>query len=494
MSLLILKARWPMTYAQVRLFPEKVFFKLRKLLPRRLKTLLRILWEYCHAELILVSTTYRRYFVVREVNRFRRGVGRYNNWGGKKKLNVGAFWDADGRFSWIARVAIERNIGLLHLPRSIYRPIFAHLIIRNGYSTDPTLGEVSLEKLYHEKLYDYRTSYKQYCKRVAKILKEVFDFDVILMPKLADDWIIDVIAGLKDAGLPIVVNDREWFTSPKRLEVWPKYFQAIAKDITIERLVNTNKLQQLFYERCKVPAEKMIITGRPESDYWIHSGAPPKRRQIHAKLLDGKVLMLFFAFGQRNYLNNYYQGEVRDWTSLCEDYHQVLLELLKAHENLQIAYKIGGKPARDLSPSFDQFYAEAVHARGADSVIVLSGECSAMDLVRCSDCVMGFQTSALVEAMYTNQPIFYGAWGDLFSDIKETLVPFHLWDGISFLDSKDALFEACNQFIESPSNFTISAEEERSRKSIREALNFKPDGNSSSRIMDVIQELARERE
>ena len=472
---------------------SEITYKLRKLVPRWAKNILLFVWNWIHSELLLASDTYRRWFVTREMNLFRKGDGSGNYWGGKQRLRVGAFWDHGGRFSWLTRVAIERNIGLLHIPRSIYRPIFAHLLINNGYSSNSTSGEVSLQVLSHEKFKNHRVAYLRYCTGVAKTLRDIYKFDVILLPKLADDWIIDVIRGLRSTGFPVVVNDREWFITPKRMEVWPKHFQAIAKELTVECLCTATERQSLFFEQCKVPAEQIIVTGRPENDYWTYCAPPPLRSRIHPKLRSDSVVMLFFAFGAKNYLNTYYDGEERDWTPLGEDYHDVLLELLRGNDDLQIVYKIGGKPARDNFPGFESFYSQARRIGGPDSVVMLDGTYSTVDLLRCTDFVLGFQTSALIEALFTKQPIFYGAWGDLFLDHKETLMPIHRWPGIRFLESKDELFNACDRCIKDPLAFVLDADSERARTAMRESLNYKPDGNSSQRIMNVIQQVAVEK-
>jgi hypothetical protein len=467
--------------------------RLRYFIPSQIRKPLRLILEFCHAELLLHSRNYCQWFVRREMSSFRQGKGSEYTWNGSEGLRVGAFWDNDGRFRWLERVARHRNVGLLHIPRSIYRPVFRHLLQRNGYGTNIALGEVSLQTFYHERFQAYRDAYQRYCMDVAKILGDIYKFDVILLPKLADDWIIDVIHGFRKSGYPVVVNDREHGVTSKRMEIWPKHFEAVIDDLLVERLCMSNEIQMEFFKRCKFPPDRMILTGKPDSDYWKHSGPPMQPQKIHHLLREDRTIMVFYAFGKLNYLNHYYAGEKRDWTTLGEDYHEILLELLRRHKDrLQIVYKIGGKPARDSYPLFDKFAAEARLIAGEEALVVLDGSYSTLDLLRVSNLVVGFQTFALIEAMFTKQPIFYGAWGGLFSDIKETLLPLHRSQGLTFLDSKDALLTACDQFIQAPSQWILGRDAENARKETTQKWLYKPDGRSSERLMDVIEDVAVE--
>ena len=463
---------------------------LRNFAPRRARRVIRSILEWGHAELLMRSQPYRVAFILREMEAFRRRQGVDHTWLGTERLRIGALWDNDGRFKWLTRVARERNIGFLHIPRSIYRPVFAHLIQRNGYRPNEALGEISLDAYYAPHLHKYRQIYLRYCQQVAAVLGQDYGFDAFLLPKLNDDWIIDVIRGFRQKGYPVVVQDREHGITQKRLEMYPKHLAAVIDDLIVERLCVSNETHWQFFELCDFPPQRLALTGKPDSDYWKLAGPPPRRQEICPSLRDDRLLMIFFAFGRLNYLNFFYIGETRDWLPLSEDYHEVLLELIRQHgTRLQIVYKIGGKPARDNYPGFEAFIAEAQRIAGKDAVIVLDGNYSTLDLLRVSDLVIGFHTLGLVESMFTNQPIFYGGWGPLFQDIKETLIPLHHSSGLSFHESKTSLLSACDQFIQNPASWVLTEDMSRGRKITREQMFYKPDGKTSERLMDVIEEV-----
>lgn len=403
-------------------------------------------------------------------------------------ITIGAIWDTDGRFRWLAKVVKNRGIGLLHIPSQLFRPVFDYYFTRMGYKTDDLQGEYSLDALFADQFSYSRNDYLKYCHQVSKILVRVFKINVLLAPKLADDWIISVLEGFKKSNAIVVVNDREHFISNKRMDVWPSHFEAVKQNFHYDMIFATNKAQLDFFEKCKLPPEKCILIGNPGTDYWFYKQKDSSNQKKFPNVSEKNIKLLFFSFGRRNYLNNYYTGEVRDWLSLANDYHDILLELLSKYKNLQIIYKTGGKPARDYFPGFPEFSRRAKLISGNDnSLVELDGTHSTQDLLRMSDFVLGFHTFGLVEAMFTSQPIFYGAWGELFSDIGDTLTPLHKSKGLQFFSSKAALLKACENFLLTSDDWRLSPTEIEARKHTREHYLNNPNGKVAERMVDWIE-------
>ena len=465
---------------------------IRRVIPVPMRRILVNLREDFIAARLMSSKRYRDAFIYETINEFKPN----HEWavrGGKCSFHIAAYWDADGRFRWLYEPALEKNIGLLHVPRSIYRPVFAKLFQRNGYKPDNRKGEVSLSVFYEDRFRAARKEYTQYCQDVAESIARQFSINIFLLFKLNDDWIIDVIRGIRQSGNLVVVHDREHGIIKKRMKVYPPYLREIREDLRVNRLCLTNHTHYKFFELCGFPSSMLALTGKPDVDAWFRGEQTCDRKEISTKLREDSILLIFFAFGRYNYLNFFYKGERRDWGSLADDYHNILLELLaKFGDKLQIVYKIGGKPARDNYPGFDKFI-NAVTAMGReDALVILDGSTSTIDLLKVSDAVLAFHTLGLVEAMFTNKPIFYGAWGGLFNDIKHTLLPFHEWHGLDFKSSKKELSEALSEFFENPGNFKISDEVQKFRLAERESMYYSPDGDSSNRLLNVIEDVVSE--
>jgi hypothetical protein len=450
-------------------------------------------YERIVAKYLLRSRFFRDLFIRKEIEHFIPNQN-WANWANNHSLRIAAYWDNDGRFRWLKDPAASRNIGLLHIPRSIYRPIFSHLLQKNGYKPDERKGEISLNVFYEERFKKYRKTYLQYCSDVAESIARQFSIDIFLLFKLNDDWIIDVIKGIRMNEFAVVVHDRESGITKKRLEVYPQHLRYVLNDLTVDKLCVSNTVHQEFFERCGFPREKIILTGKPDADYWSHLGRPLQRQEIDQRLRDDCKLIVFFAFGRLNYLNFFYKGEKRDWAPLCADHHRVLIDILRTHKgNVQIAYKIGGKPARDNYPGFDLFVKEASQIGGPNSVVVLDGNNPTLDLLRVSDIVVGFHTMGLVEATFTHQPVLYGAWGGLFEDIKDTLMPLHLTDSLIFCNSKESLLLRCNEYLSNENQWHLTQSCQEARKKLQNDFFFNPDGHSSDRLLDAIVAVAQER-
>ena len=109
------------------------------------------------------------------------------------------------------------------IPRAIYRHVFDYLFYSRGYMQDWTKGELALTIFYEKRFSKQREIYLKYCHEIAKSISRQFNVDIFLLFKLNDDWIIDVIKGIRCADLPVVVHDREHGIAPKRMEKYPPY-------------------------------------------------------------------------------------------------------------------------------------------------------------------------------------------------------------------------------------------------------------------------------
>ena len=313
------------------------------------------------------------------------------------------------------------------------------------------------------------------------------------MPKLNDDWIIDVIKGTKLTNTKVIVHDREYGITKKRMEIYPKHLIPIYDDIKVDLLCLTNSTHYKFFELCGFPKEMLKITGNPITDRWYKKSNSLSRKQISPLLSKKKLLIVFFAFGKYNYLNFFYKGEKRNWDQLGRDYHEILFNLLvKYGDKIQIVYKLGGKPARDTFEDFENFTLKLEEGNLRESLIVLNSKTSTTDLLKVSDCVIGFQTLGLIEAMFTEQPIFHGGWGKLYDDIKETLMPLHSSKGLNYFESKNSMLNAISKFIEEEKVSTQPEDKKIARKKDIEKMYYIADGQSSKRLIKAIEDYLQD--
>ena len=91
--------------------------------------------------------------------------------------------------------------------------------------------------------------------------------------------------------------------------------------------------------------------------------------------------------------------------------------------------------------------------------------------------------------MFTDKPIFFGAWGDLFNDIKETLIPFHKMKGLNFCDNSKLLRDSLIDFFDKKD---IGLCDRKIRDYEIQSFFYKADGKSSKRLFDVLEEVHKD--
>ena len=463
--------------------------KLSNVLPKKYKQFSINFLENIHSILLINFKLIRKLKIIKELKLLNKKSNQI-----KFKTNTSlviiALKDADDRFKLLDE-EIRNSTKIIHISRSLFRGVFAYLIVKKGgYKTDLSLGELPIEHYYDPKLKKYRKLYTLYCQKIAEEIKSLTKADCFLLPKLNDDWIIDLIKGIRLSNTKIIVHDREYGISEQRMKMYPFYLKKIYSDLKVDLLCLTNLRHYKFFELCGFSKKVLRITGNPITDKWFDLNNLISRKDISPLLSEKKYLIVFFAFGKNNYLNFFYKGEKRNWSSLGDDYHEILFDLLKEYsDKLQIIYKLGGKAARDTYEKFNDFILRLEKNNLQDSLLVLDGRISTQDLLKVSDCVIGFQTLGLIEAMFTKQPIFHGGWGELYNDVKETLMPLHHSKGLNFYQSKDEMYNAISEYIKNPSLHNQSDNTELARKISIEEMYYIADGRSSRRLLETIEEF-----
>jgi hypothetical protein len=157
--------------------------------------------------------------------------------------------------------------------------------------------------------------------------------------------------------------------------------------------------------------------------------------------------------------------------------------LIKYGEKIQIVNKSSGKPLRDMFPGREQFLRKAQPHMTKDNCNELDGRYSSNDLLNNADIILGFQTSGMKEAMFTRMPVVYGAWGDFFEEIKDTLLPLHNTSALIFAQNKHEMFTRLSMLVENPDSWQPTENIQSVRDILRDAYFTKADGNVSRRLL-----------
>jgi hypothetical protein len=108
-----------------------------------------------------------------------------------------------------------------------------------------------------------------------------------------------------------------------------------------------------------------------------------------------------------------------------------------------------------------------------------------------ADIVVGFQTTALLEALGARRPTIYTWWTPPTSDYEDSLVPFHQEDeALTVVRSPEALMEAIEKELESPTAGVPNLDADR----LVERFLGPIDGHAAARCWAVLEQLITEPE
>jgi hypothetical protein len=109
-------------------------------------------------------------------------------------------------------------------------------------------------------------------------------------------------------------------------------------------------------------------------------------------------------------------------------------------------------------------------------------------LISDANVIVGFQTTALLEAMLAGRPTVYTGWDERAIELQPKLIPFHDWgEIIDVVPTEDALVDVVRAARAFPSG---TPEWERRREIFEEQLG-PVDGQCAARTLDTIAEQVR---
>lgn len=413
----------------------------------------------------------------------------------ENELRIMCLWEINERMKWLDHGNDDPNCRIFYLSRAAFDPVWNKLLARykKEMAAELHMGEVAIEVYSRGHHAEYRQRFVEYCKSVVAGLTATYKIDVILLPKVNDDWTIDLILAIQELDVTLVIDDREDVSTPKRLEVVPPKLKRLL-GFDLDLLNCHNLIHRDFFIDSGFNEDKIVVLGDLTTDYWFRPDLHKCRPEIHPDLSEHRIVVLFFSFGPKQVMNTYYEKEQRNWMDLCDAFHEAMLHILRKYgDRVQIVYKTGGKPARDLYPGHDDFMKKARPYRNGKNLLKLDYRYPVLDLIRTSDIVLGFQTKGLFEAMFTDNPIVFGAWGDLFEDIKDSLHPLHDTEAVTHARSTEELTEVLGRLVENPGTFKLTDRAAAARKALRGRFFHQPDGRVASRILAATKQAHQER-
>jgi hypothetical protein len=256
-----------------------------------------------------------------------------------------------------------------------------------------------------------RMRYAHWLRREVEHLYLERAFDVILLPSDTFFYVRSLPAAAHSLGIPVVVMQKETTISVHTMDEHSQEMRVEAPFVADWMTVCSERHRE-FWMRAGADGDLVEVTGQPRFDIYAsrRSQPPSARRQV-----------LFLTNELDAYVPGVGQGMgLRTWEPLRDATEAALFDavrtgacevLVKIHpqqnhrvESARIARRSGG--------------------RWHHGVEVASPDADTRELIVGADVVVGFQSTALYEAVAAGRPVIYAAWGEEYERFRNGLIPF----------------------------------------------------------------------
>lgn len=293
-------------------------------------------------------------------------------------------------------------------------------------------------------------------------------------------YVRELIPALQRRRIPYLVIDKEGTICPAYFVHFAKYIHDQCP-LLADHIFVWSERQKRFWEQTGVSSDRITVTGQPRSDFWRQPDRWKHKDQLGiVGLRPNAPLVLFFTYDPWAYTPDYMieKGEMH-WDVLRQETHDALYAFARRHPEFDLVIK-----AHPQQPDIAAVRAE-IEATGCTNIHLVTGVALSNDLIVNAECVIGFQTTALIEAMVTDKPIIYTFWGEAKDRWSEDLIPFHATDGIRTVNDAEQLTLAIDAALR---DGKITAEQRTARDAFVTEYFTRVDGRASERTLAAIDD------
>lgn len=318
-------------------------------------------------------------------------------------------------------------------------------------------------------------------RRYAEILREILEdrftrspFDAVVLPSDTFFYVRAAPDVAHALGVPVVVVQKETTISDHTMRVHSESVRRYAPPLA-DRMTVCSERQQEFWLRAGADPATLAVTGQPRFDYYLQPSAWPAPAQ------DGPTV-LFLSYSVDAY-HPEEGGSANPWESLHRQTEAGL------HDLARRGWRVLIKPHPQQSPEHVRAWRERAGELWDQSVLFVDPGTDVRELIVTADVVVGFQSTALLEAMVAGRPTVYTGWDERAIEMGGDLIPFQDWDGeIAVLRTPDALAPAVASLRGRRFDDGIQAR----RRAIAERYLGPLDGGACDRVLAILAADAAE--
>lgn len=336
---------------------------------------------------------------------------------------------------------------------------------------------------YHKPIYEEaRRKWANVARRSLFELYLVYRFDIIISPSDTFFYIRDVIQAAKELGVPFVVVQRETVISPDTMSFFAEETGRLFPFISDHMAVCSQRHKE-FWLRAGARSDRIEVTGQPRFDFYKHPEQWVKLDQLGMPLNTGKPTILFFSYDLKATVpHNQNPRNGSPWSKMRRETEDALIRIAKKRGyNLLIK----PHPQQDVH-DLTRLRARLMELSGRDwrkSVFLIEGEFDNRQLIVNADIIVGFQTTALLEALLAGKEVIYTFWTDEVRSLRDALIPYHRYSRI--LTCARSPEDLISQIF-TRTERGAPARRKGSLKPVEEHLG-PVDGRASERVLTVIQ-------
>jgi hypothetical protein len=336
-----------------------------------------------------------------------------------------------------------------------------------------------------------RANYRAYLECFFDALENVTGkIDFFLVGSNHDRYVVEMVHVGQKRGIEWAVSEREGtgteYTYQNEAEC-----NRNSMTVTADYFIMANEgHKHMFQLGRRETVKDIFVIGELDTDWWFHWDRKFMRKEFR-QWDKYKKRVLFLTFGIRNYVSPYAfpDNPEFNWIQLLAEAEDEIFEFACRYHDTLVFYKMGH--IEDNNPIFLEKCAKA----GLTNVVPLDRSFSCNELILYSQLVIGFQTTAMYEAMFSNNPLFYIEWA-IHPGIDRNTMLLQLADSgaCTAIRSKEQFREKLDQWANNdPFVCQVSPEELEARVRTRETMFVNADGRVAERVWDKLQELIRAR-
>jgi len=319
-------------------------------------------------------------------------------------------------------------------------------------------------------------------------IKKVYPDIVFCSPSDQFFWIREFVCACRRVGVRFVVVDKEGTISPITYEL---HAQELKKHMPFisDAVIVWSERQCKFFKKIGATENQIFIEGQPRSDYWKRPTRWNSREKVLSaiNMCPSNATVLYFDFDKHYYLHESQIKKGINWAILLNDVHDVLIRLARENPKINVIFKIHPQAPNSAEVT------NKINGMRMNNVKAVGGASISNDLITVADLVVGFHSTAILEAMLTDLPIVYTYWGGA-TEISGDLIPFHENKGIDVVTSKEEFEEVIAKYTNRDTiGQRIGLREKREREALTDLFFFNPDGNVSARVLHRILEISDHR-